>query len=403
LFGFNTFFYHFLIFSLFASSIYLFNLVLKKIGVSKKASIVSLIIFSFSHTIFTRLYFLSAAQEMMLNFFILLALLSSLKNSTFKQHLITSFWYVLALLSKDSAIVFPVLVLVFDWLKFKKINYKKIAILLVPTFLYLYIRIFLFGFDITVDGHESYQLNFSPVVMVNTMYTYVLWAVGGAELLKDYLSSPITLLKRFYTDFGLLGKIMIGLLITTLTSFGVLTVKNIKKNTVMKLGAIIVFIVSLAPVLLLPNHKFTIQMSMPMFGFALFIGLLLEKESKKVISLVLFLYLALNISSIMLTQKTHYSVQRSQISSRVYEYFKKEYPTLSNKNKVIFLNTDTSDNNVVSWGSSKQISHALMENYFFMVMYPGQNIEVLYEDLAKNIPIEDDDVIYLDSKMFLQN
>jgi len=372
-------------------------------SLSKSVALISLTIFAFSHTNFSRLYFLSATQEIMLSVFVLLALINSVKKPNLKHLSTTSFWYILALLSKDSAIVFPVLVIIFDLLKFKKINFKKLFVLVLISVIYLYIRIFIFGFNTTLGNNDSYDLSFSPMVTANTIYTYILWAVGGAELLKDYLRNPITLIGRFYTDFGLLGKIMIGLLVTTIISFGVLIAKNFKKISLMQLGAIIIFIISLAPVLFFPNHKFTIQMSMSMMGFALFIGLLLAKESKKVILLMLFLYLSLNITSILLTQKTHYSVQRAKISSKAYKFFTENYPILPDNTKIVFANSDTNGSDISTWGSSKQISHALMMDNFFKVIYPGKNIEVIYEDLVESLPASDESTIFLDSKIFLQN
>ncbi len=402
LFGLHAFFYHLFVFALFAYSLYLYHLFLSRLGFSRRVVLISTFVVAFSHTYFTRLYFLSAAQEIMLSVFVLLGLINNQKKEGTKTNFVTAGWFALALLCKDSAIIFPALIVIFDWIQHKKFFTKKIVLLAFVSLLYLFIRVFVFGFSNTLAGHESYIPSFSPRVLFNTFYQYTIWAFGGAELLQDYLASPVKLIPRYYSDFGLLGKTMIIFLLSTISATGLLFLKNVKSFTQKNWLGIVVFVVALLPVIFFPSHKFTIQMSLSMFGFGLFVGALLAKESKKVIALLLFLYFCLNITATLLTQKTHYSVQRSKISEKVYEYMMREYPSLPSGTTVVFLNSQTAGSDIVTWGSSKQISHALMGDNFFKVVYPCSELTILYEDTTENIHRDNENTLYLSSELFLE-
>ncbi len=402
LFGLQAFFYHFFVFILFAYSLYLYYLFLSGMGLSKRVVLMSTFVVAFSHTYFTRLYFLSAAQEIMMSVFVLLGLISNQKKEGAIKNFVSAGWFILALLCKDSAIVFPALVVIFDWMQNKKFYTNKILLLAFVSLTYLFIRVFIFGFSSTLAGHESYLPSFSPRVLLNTFYQYVIWAFGGAELLQDYLSSPLKLIPRYYTDFGLLGKTMIVFLFSTIFLTVLIFFKNVRNFTQKNWLGVAVFVVAILPVIFFPSHKFTIQMSLSMFGFALFVGILLAKESKKVIALFLLSYFCLNIVSILLTQNTHYTVQRSRISEKVYEYMIREYPSLPSGTTVVFLNSQTVGSDIVTWGSSKQISHALMGDNFFRVVYPESEVTVLYEDMTDTIKKDTENTIYLSSSLFLE-
>lgn len=402
LFGLNVFFYHLFVFGVFALSLYLFYSLLLKLKVSKKASLLALIIFAFSHTNFTRLYFLSAAQETMMVLFILLGLHSHLKKHNLKQNLLTSFWFVAALLSKDSAIVFPLLIFLLDWYREKKIYFKRNSGFVILTLIYLYIRLFLFGFNNTIGGDESYTLSFSPRVTVNSFYTYMLWLLGGAELLKDYMSGPLSIINRFYMDFGVWGKIMLGLLATEGFGLVFITIKNIKKINWLQWGSLAVLFITTLPFLFFPNHKFAIQLTMPLMAFATFVGILLEKQRRLIATAFIIVFMILNLVSIALTSSTHYSVQRANISQKVYQYFQENYFLLQNSTNIVFLNAKGSEASPTTWGSSKQVFHALMGETYFQVVYPDLNLRVYFEDLldGEDLPNEDN-TLNLDSDLFL--
>ena len=232
LFGLWAFPYFFFILILFLISVVLLYAVLLKSNFDKATTLIATAIFSFSHTNFTRINFISAAQEVMMSCFLLIALLV---NQKIKQKLggnvLIAFIFGLALLCKENAIVFPLLVLVFDWLGSKKVHLQKMLLLSAVSVIYLFTHFVVFQSPMLAI--DTYVLNFSPRLAANTLYFYGIWAVGGAEFLQDYLATPIRLIDRYYTDFGAMGILLIVLLVLAICSLVVLFIFSKKKKSVL--------------------------------------------------------------------------------------------------------------------------------------------------------------------------
>lgn len=142
-------------------------------------------------------------------------------------------------------------------------------------------------------------------------------------------------------------------------------------------------------------------MSIPMMCFAIFVALLCKRKPRWVISLVLALLLALNITTLYLTSRSHYTVQRAQISKNIYTYFTEKYAKYPEDSYFVLTNASTPGSNIAEWGSSKQISLALWGSGFVKVFYKNPEAEMLYEDIPFTMPI-DKQPIYLDSALFLK-
>jgi hypothetical protein len=391
--------YYIFIFCIFVFNIVLYFKLLQRFNLSKTVVLISVFIFSFSHTQFTKLNFLSAGQELMMVTFFLLGLIHNQKNTQKIRHYFgTTIFYVLALLCKENAVVFPLIVIVFDLITIKKYVWKKVSLLAFISLLYLFVRFFVF--DTTMTDIETYKLNFSPSLAINTVYFYVIWAVGGAELLQDYLATPIRLIDRYFTDFSFWGYLHIPLLILSVCSLFATTLLTIKKFSIKYLVPVALFIITLGPVLFLPQHKFTIQMTLPMMCFSVFVGFICENKPRWLVTTIVLFLLTLNLTSIYLTSKTHYSVQRSTISKKVYSYFYTNFPTYPTGSYFIFRNANTDGSTISTWGSSKQISYALWGSNFAKVFYDDPGVEVYYEDLSFTPPANQTP-IYIDSKPLL--
>lgn len=404
LFGFWALPYYLFLLSLFAASVLLFSLVLKRVGFSSTITSWATFLFATSQTHFTRLNFLSAGQEVMMSVFFLLALLSDQIGSVnLKQHrwidsLRTGGLFFLALLCKDNALVFPVFVLALNWIQHKKIFWKKMSVLAVVSSVYLWIRFVLFHSPLIAI--DAYALNFSPKLAVNTLYFYGIWALGAPELLQDYLSSPLSVIDRYFTDFPTMGLPLLLLLLTS----GILTGVSflLSKNKRLALGCLVLFVCALGPVLFLPQHKFTMQMSVSLMCFSVFLALLLEKKKRWMQVIILSVILILNVTSLSLTQRTHYTGQRSEISRKVFSFFSTNYPSYPENSYFVFQNSSTPGSSVEGWGSSRQISYALWGNFFAQVFYGDPTLVMYYEDIPASFPT-DKKAIWLDSTTFLGN
>ena len=377
---------------LFAYSLHLVYLFAKKYLPSTIYHLPSLI-YGISVSNFTRVYFLSAYQELFLVIFSLLTLLNFSKKPASSL-----LFFVLALLSKETAIVLPVLILLLNFKDIKVSRYFFLfACYLLLSLIYLYFRLFHFGLAVG----DSYLWNFSPAKALNTLMWYLLWSFGAPELLVDYVGSGLKLVPKFFTDYPVWWRLIIFPLAGVIISTFVLGLQKIKKLNWNLVKFVFFFLVTLLPVLFLPSHKFSLELGLPLVGFSLALAWLLPKKIKSPLSIIfLSFYLFLNLSMNYLTYTRHYSVSRGDISKKVYDYFKAR--SSQNPSAYFFEFKNDSVDYGEQWGQSKQISQALSGSDFFKVFYNDSTIEVFYEDY-KNIRPIDKKEIPLSSEQFLKS
>ncbi len=389
LFGLNPVPYHLFVLAVFSLSLYLLFKLSTTLGLSEKKALIATAIYGFSVSNFTRLYFLSAFQEVALVAFSLACILSFL-NGRLRRSLL---FFVLALLSKETAVVLPLILLVLGWVKGKTkiIKLLPYAAILLP---YLYLRLFWFG----LASGDTYTWDFSPIKAANTLMWYVLWSIGAPELLVDYIGSGLRPIARFYSDFPAWWWVILGLLAANLLFYGYLVIKNIKKVDRKLTSLALLFLVSLLPVLFLPQHKFALELGLPLVWFSLAVSYLLPERGRFVI-VYLILFLLLNLSMNYLTYFRHYSVGRGKITRTIYDYFSSKYPVAPENAYFEFIN-DSADYGQ-SWGSSRQIANSTGGSEMFRVIYRDPTYNVYFEDLPGARP-EGKQRIPLSTKMFLQ-
>lgn len=231
-------------------------------------SLLAVFVYGISATNFTKLNFIGAYNEYFFALFILIALRLALKN-----HYLYLLFFVLALLSKETAIIFPGLLILTDWFtnrnpirRFK--FYLPTAII---TVVYLYFRIFVFK---STEG-DSYIFDPSLRKLANTLMWYFLWSLGTPEFLVDYVGSGLKVVPKFFLEFPVWSKLILfqlGLVFSIFT-VAILTSFNHLRSTIKPyLFGIGFFIVSLLPVLFFPWHKFTHLLTLPLIGFTLILA-----------------------------------------------------------------------------------------------------------------------------------
>lgn len=390
-FGLTSWPYHVFVLVCFAYSLYLVYLFAKTRLKSERSSLIAMGIYGLSVSNFTRLYFLSAFQEIALVIFTLLCLLSFPKSKSR-----TIIFFVLALLSKETAVVIPFLLVLFHYKTIKKYIYFYsliTAILLV----YVFFRFSVFG----GPAGDTYLWNFSPFKAVNTLFWYVLWSLGAPEFLVDYVGSGLKLIPRFFTDFYFWWKIIIPTLITTIISLCILVFRKYKQVNLSVLQYLLFFFITLLPVLFLPSHKFALELGLPLVGFSLVISWLTSARADKFAIVFLSLYVFLNLSSNLITFPRHYSVGRGEVSRNVFYYFSSLHPVYPAGKYFEFIN-DSSGYFGKEWGQSKQVSQSLSGSDFFKVFYKNPNIKVYYQDIPeKGFTPDKNSLIYLGTQQFL--
>lgn len=360
--------------------------------ITKNPELITLV-YGISVSNFTRLYFLSALQELFLVIFSLLTLINFKKKP-----FLSLFFFVLALFSKETAIVLPVLLFTLNIKNIKNIftAIYDIRYTIYISAIYLYFRFLHFG----LAAGDSYLWNFSPIKAVNTLMWYVLWSFGAPELLVDYVGSGLRLIPRFFTDYQYWWPVIIFPLLGIITLFAYSFIRHCEESKTTRQSILrysLFFLIALLPVLFLPSHKFTLELGLPLVAFSIILASLFS-ISKSLYHIPFTIYLIYNLSMNFLTYTRHYSVSRGEISKRAYQYFTANYPQYPVGKKFFFIN-DAKDNGQI-WGQSKQVSQAVSGSDMFRALYKNNNLELYYQDL--NSINADQDTIIISTAQFLK-
>jgi hypothetical protein len=381
LFGLNPVPYHIVAFIVWAVGAFMLYKLLSEIFGKGKSNIVlvALTLFVFSASHFTRLAYISAFQEILM-FTCTVSMLYIIQGKT-KWHLLCALMlFVTALLSKESAVIGPILIVLIQWFKddyrVHRAHYSRYVSFFLLLGIYMYLRFVVRG---VAGAGSEYAWDFDLLRAVHTSAWYKLWSLGIPEFIIDYAGDGARLIPRFWTDFGTVGKVFVGGSLVTVGYIGGACVYGLFRGGVKGIKDVgfgaLWYIAGLLPVIFLPTHKFALGQSVALIGLCIVIAVLMCRLPKRWLHIGIGIYILFNLFSIGMYYSYHVSMQRSQISYKVYRYIIKNYP----KAPVGFYFTNSKPTSNSGWGESKQIDQA-MSKHFFRVIYKDKAPEVQYED-----------------------
>jgi hypothetical protein len=353
--------------------IYLVYLITTKLTNNVPLSLFTAFLYAVSSSHFSHLYFLGVYQELAVALFILLSVYFFAKylDGGLKEYVLSFLFFILALLSKETAVITPVLfVLVCLYRKVlgSKQNWDKLPKAVLPMIFllggYLYLRFNYYGFP---QG-DSYVIDISPRIL-NTLFWYGMWSFNMPEMLVDFIGpgfdiniAPLLTWKTYI----LISLISFVLIVILAGISKLIILKRDKKLIQHVLFGILWFVITLTPVVIYPWHKFSYYLTLPLFGVVFVLASVCILSKNKIItSLVVFFWIIGSVSNLILLQKTHWIIRGSQISENVYQYFSE----LDIKGKrIVFYDTLEDANS--PWIPSQTIKDTLSDDDFFLVFFP---------------------------------
>lgn len=398
-FGLKPFWMHLISFSFFAGLIGLVYKYLEMITKNRKTSMIGVFLYATSSIHFMNLYFLGAFQEIGMAFFVLLSVILSIKSKSnkAKKFYFSLVFFIVALMSKETAVITPVLIIISKLFvkadkrkggrlnNFAELLRSQIGFVIphiIILMFYLYFRIFHYGF---AQG-DSYIWEISPRV-INTLFWYILWSFNIPEMLVDFVGPGMSVnpnLLRYWSGNIIPIFAVVGVLISI---FIAASIKNIKNTRKIAIFSVTWFLVSLAPVMFLPLHKFVYYLTLPMIGFTMYIACMLREVGKKyLIYFFLTFWFIGSVLTLNLTRQTHWVTSGSDTAERVHFYFQKNITKLQDYSMIAFV--DTEKDNELPWKPSEIVKASLSDKNYFEVFYPDK-FEVFYG----NEPVSDDTLI----------
>ena len=357
---------------------------------SIKIANITAFLYAVSATHFGQLYYSSVFQELGVTLFVLLSCLSYVKQ----KNLLSFAFFILALMSKETAVVTPALLfIIYLFQKFnggKVANLKKMLLQLFPYLLtlaiYLLLRFCFYGF---ATG-DSYVWDFSIKKFINTTAWYLAWALNLPESLVDFVGPGIKINANLFLYWGKqVTPILISFIIQCILLVIILVKVILEKSDKEKKGRDLVstfciawFALGLLPVVFLPLHKFTFYLTLPLIGLTFRIAYLLVTSKSKNIFVILFLlvWTTTSVLTLRFTYDTNWISQSEIISAKVNSYFVTNKDSLRGK-EIYFI--DTSKDSNLPWSPTRTVMTILSNKNYFSVFYPDMAEKVNYVTSGK--------------------
>lgn len=320
------------------------------------------------------LAYISNFQEIGMAFFLFLSFWLYLKNQKWAFLL-----FVLALLSKESAIVLPLILLTYEFLIGKK-EWKK-------TLPFWFILGFYGIFRVAplASGATGgvYQPVFEPIKIINSYFWYLLWGIGLPEMLIDFVGPGLKIDPKFILFYRREAQtiFVFSFLFLVILVLGIL--KSSRKEKSKEVFFLLWFIIGLLPVVFWPWHKFSYYLTVPLLGLVGFIIALSRNLPKVLLGLAVFSLFLISLTTINLSWDTYWVVTRAKIAENLIDDLKQEYPELPPGASLYFKN-DPQYPIIIGFGnSSTQAYYTLSGENGPQVIYDDFSLKVYYEDIEK--------------------
>ncbi|MFZ2200153.1 MAG: hypothetical protein WAV40_05220 [Microgenomates group bacterium] len=356
------------IFMIFVQSLASYNVyrLVKHLSSDRFLSLVIAVLYATSSVHFLSLYYIAATQQLLATLFSLLAINDYLE----KKYIGSGIFFALGLLSKEVAIVAPVIMVLSEYQITKKFNLAKLIPKLTVTIIVLliYIAIKLVG-GLQVQSEYHFVLNSS---VISTARWYLLFGYGSPEELVRYgLPKMAINYLGFIRDFGILG-ILTGFIpvgISLLAFYQIILGLWHKHYKV--LIYLLWWILALLPVLLLQDHRYPHYVDLALIPMLL---ILFEGNSRAWTISLATLICIVSLGSIHLSESAHWTTKRAIISSSAVQQISSS-SACSKK-----------DWNILGVGdSAKQLSYALsLENGPRVIC--NREIQVYYLGVTQGEP-----------------
>ena len=330
---------------------------------------------------FMALSWIAAAYNIIGTFFWLLTsfiFLKYLKKQKAKFYLLSFIFYLLTVGSFEFSITWPAILGFYYFYVLKNTIVKSIKIfspfILISAF-YLIAR-FLF---IKVPQITEYAIKFD-LDSTKALFWYILWALNiPEEFKKQVVTNLLVFNPQFLSEFWpLIFKTFLGAFLV-LVSAVIIPIKIIIKNgppiNFRLIGfAIIWFAIAVLPVLIIPNHTFSMYLTLPALGIYILISYLVVQSKRTILVVpVLLIWLATSISTLNFYKINSWMVEAQRTAQEFSFDTKQQFPRLESNSVVLYPL------------SAKWQRQALLDQHAIRAIYNDPSLSIYYnkESLLK--------------------
>lgn len=352
-----------------------------KITKNKPVAILTSTLWILSSIHFMAVTWIAAAYNIIGTFFWLLTALMFLKfeeSAEKKFYILSLLTFILTICSFEFSVTWPAIFgFYYFYIKKKPLinSFKIFSPFIIIAIIYLILR----WFFIRVPQISEYEMTFN-INSLKALLWYFLWTFNIPEEFKKQIIDNLLIFNpKFLEDYWFLVLISFvsSLYIIFLSSLALIkAVRNhIAINFNLIIFALFWFVAAISPVLLLPNHTFSMYLTLASIGIYFLIAYFLAlKPNVYLISTVFIIWLFSSYTTLSFYKNNSWMVEAQQFARNFAFGIKKTYPILPSSSQIYFYHPD------------KRHIQALSENNAIKVIYNDLSLSIYYrkEDLIKN-------------------
>lgn len=392
LFNENIFIAHLLGFSIYFIGVYYLFKIILYLSKNKLLSYLTTGFYAINFTHVFQLYYLGTFQEVYLFTFLAISFYKFLVGKNIQAIM----FFVLALLSKETAVLFAPFLVVFKLFVNKKIPWRKLLPYIILGLLFTLTYQYSLKY---VTLLENYKIDLNPRLFINNLMWYFLWSLGLPNFTSLYFTSifkpPIPEFYKILLNFPEIKTYYLLLIsyyvlfISTFVYFFIKQVNKLKQFIYLFILLFIYFFIFLGPILFF-QHRWVVRLTLPLvfivFMQTYFITNFIKKgKFLRILGFFLIaLYLYLNILGISIHESSSTFLLESRFTSNAKKYFnqhkkeilKYQYIYFEDKTKIIPM----------PWGGSEKLKVTFGDQNFIDHYFPESKLKAIYGFEDKKIP-----------------
>ena len=367
--------------------------------------------FAINFTHVFQLYYLGTMQEVFLFTFLSLTFFNFLKG----KKLLSIIFFVLALLSKETAVLFVPFLIVFLLIRHsgeERSDDSRIVVRfwtrslrslarMTPYLILGLIFTLIYQYSLKyVTALDNYKISFNPRLAINNLIWYFLWSLGVPNFTSLYFTSifkpPIAEFWKMFKNFPeikIYYLLLISYYLLFIISISYYLLKNKKKlfelvNWYLLVG-LVGFFIFLGPILFF-EHRWMVRLTIPLIFVVLiqsFLILYLIKAGKifRLFGFILIsLYIVLQILGISIHESSSTFLLESRFTKNAKKYLETHKKEIAKYKYIYFI--DKTKIVPIPWGGSEKLKVTLGDQNFIDFYFPGSSLKAIYGFEDKTIP-----------------
>ncbi len=350
---------------------------------SKLASWLFVFFYAITFTHVFQLYMFNTFQEIAQFTFLSIAAYFYLRKLFFMSIL----FFIFALMSKESAIIFPGILFVYTFyetkLKILKSYRLPFVFLIISALFFL---IYQHGAS-TVEQIDIYKIHLSPKLILNNLQWYFLWNLGFPNFYPNYTSSIFSLPTAdfwnllnfqdykiyFYSFLSFYGLMLLSTLL-----FFIKSPQKIKKTSIFILLMIVCFVICISPTLPI-IHRWMVRLTMAGIFIAaiqayLIYQFYLSGKLLRVFSLFLIgIFITLQYFATIIHESSSLIFLEAEIANNTRIHIQTHKKDIEKSGVIYFADTKDSP-----FGGSKKLKLSLHNQDFLEFYLPNEKIKAIY-------------------------